>query len=85
MLETPLAESQLSNMENKTLQQHIEDDREKLSDPNINPQSRRHYEEELSQLEKYQENHPNEMKDPSALELYCDSNPNALECRIYED
>jgi hypothetical protein len=30
-------------------------------------------------------NHPNEQKDPTPLELYCDLNPDALECRIYED
>lgn len=72
------------NMEKKTLQQHMEEDREKLSDPNINPQSRRHYEDELTQLETYQEKHPEETKDPTALELYCDSNPDAPECKVYE-
>jgi len=25
------------------------------------------------------------LSDPTALELYCDSNPEALECRVYED
>jgi hypothetical protein len=72
-------------MKEKTLQQHIEEDKERLSDPNINAQSRRHYQEELDQLEIYQERHPEETKDPTSLELYCDSHPDASECRIYEN
>lgn len=51
----------------------------------ISSQSRRHYEEELEQLEKYHEKHPEDDHDPTPLELFCDENPNALECRIYED
>ncbi len=72
-------------MKEKTLQQHIEEDKERLSDPNINAQSRRHYQEELDQLETYQERHPEETKDPTSLELYCDSHPDASECRMYEN
>lgn len=71
-------------MEDKTLQQHIDEDKEKLSDPNINPQSRRHYSDEIEQLESYQKNHPEKTKDPSPFELYCELNPDALECRMYE-
>jgi hypothetical protein len=69
----------------RTLQQHINDDRNELDSPNTSSQRRRHLEDELSSLEQYQENHPNDNYDPTPLELYCDSNPNALECRIYED
>jgi hypothetical protein len=36
-------------------------------------------------LEKYQSNHPDTDHDPTPFEMYCDENPNALECRIYED
>jgi len=69
----------------RTLQQHINDDRDELDDPNTGSQRRRHLETELDSLEKYQINHPDENHDPTALELYCDSNPDALECRIYDD
>ena len=69
----------------RTLQQHINDDRNELDSPNTSSQRRRHLEDELSSLKQYQENHPNDNYDPTPLELYCDSNPNALECRIYED
>ena len=70
-------------MEN--IQQHIEKDREILEDPTISPQQRRHIEEELDQLQTYQERHPEDDHDPTALELYCDANPSASECRVYDD
>lgn len=70
-------------MEN--IETHIEKDREELSNPQLSPQRRRHIEDELEQLEAYQERHPDETYDPTPLELYCDLNPNAPECRIYED
>lgn len=63
--------------------QHIESDKKELDDPSISPQRRRHVSEELSSLEKYHEKHPESTKDPTPLELYCDENPDALECRIY--
>lgn len=69
----------------KSLQQHINDDRDELDNPNINGQRRRHLEDELNALEQYQVNHPDEDHDPNGLELFCDANPDALECRIYED
>jgi hypothetical protein len=72
-------------MTDRTLQQHIEDDRNEIDNPITSGQRRRHLESELESLEQYQNNHPNETYDPSSLELYCDSNPDALECRVYED
>lgn len=71
-------------MTNKTLQQHINDDRDELNNSNTSGQRRRHLESELDALEKYQINHPDEDRDPNVLELFCDSNPSAPECRIYE-
>lgn len=70
-------------MEN--IEAHIEKDKELLNDPTISPQARRHTQEELEALEAYAERHPDDKHDPTPLELYCDSNPNALECRVYED
>jgi hypothetical protein len=72
-------------MTDRTLQQHINDDRDELDNPNTSGQRRRHLEDELDSLEKYQANHPEETDDPTGLELYCDANPSALECRVYED
>mgnify|MGYP006291867701 CR=1 FL=1 len=72
-------------MNKKTIQQHINDDKDVLENPTISPQQRRHIEEELYSLEKYQVNHPDDDHDPTALELYCDTHPDSLECRVYED
>ena len=69
----------------RTLQQHINDDRDEIDNPNTSGQRRRHLETELDALEQYQANHPDDSHDPTSLELYCDSNPDALECRVYED
>jgi hypothetical protein len=69
----------------ESIDKHIEKDQAILGDPTVSPQMRRHIEEELHDLEAYKANHPNEDHDPTALELYCDANPNALECRVYED
>lgn len=70
-------------MEN--IQKHIEHDRRILDDPLVSSQSRRHVEEELESLQKYASRHPEDDHDPTPLELYCDSHPDALECRVYED
>jgi len=67
------------------IDQHIEKDKQLLDDPTISPQTRRHTAEELQALESYKEHHPEDSHDPTPLELYCDSHPDALECRIYED
>jgi hypothetical protein len=67
------------------INQHIEQDKKILEDPTVSPQMRRHTAEELEALESYKSHHPEDDHDPSALELYCDSHPDALECRIYED
>lgn len=69
-------------MEN--IDKHIEYDKKILDDPQTSPQARRHTEEELKALESYKANHPEKDHDPSALELYCDSNPAALECKKYD-
>lgn len=70
-------------MEN--IEQHIEADREELSNPQISAQRRRHIEDELEQLESYHAKHPEDAHDPTPLELFCDMHPDALECRVYED
>lgn len=69
----------------ESVEQHINHDKNLLDDPTISAQSRRHTEEELKSLEKWVKDHPNDNHDPSPLELYCNDNPDALECRVYED
>jgi len=69
----------------KDINQHIQKDKDILDDATISPQMRRHIESELEQLEAYKNNHPDATEDPSALELFCDSNPHEPECRIYEN
>jgi hypothetical protein len=70
-------------MEN--IEAHIEQDKRILDDPTISPQMRRHTEGELKELEAYQANHPEDHHDPTSLELYCDANPDAPECLVYDD
>ena len=67
------------------IDQHIQKDKEILDNPQTSPQARRHTEEELAALEAYKVNHPGEEHDPTPLELYCDTHPDAAECKIYED
>jgi len=71
-------------MINRTIQQHIDDDRNELDNPNLNSQRRRHIESELESLEKYNQSHPEDSYNPTPLELYCNENPDAIECKIYE-
>jgi hypothetical protein len=70
-------------MEN--IEQHIKADKKILDDPTLSPQMRRHTEGELKELEAYKENHPEDDHDPTPLELYCDTHPDAAECRVYDD
>jgi len=70
-------------MEN--INQHIDQNIKKIGDSQISPQSKRHLIDELESLEAYKQNHPEDTHDPTSLELYCDQNPSALECKIYED
>ena len=76
--------------EKRTIEQHIVDDKKILEDPTISPQMRRHTADELQHLERYAEEHKKDIEagdhhDPSAFEMFCDVNPEADECRIYED
>ena len=67
------------------INQHIQKDEDLLNDPTISPQARRHTEEELDALLAYKDNHPGDDHDPTPLELYCDTHPDAAECKIYDD
>ncbi len=70
-----------------SIEKHISRDRFEIEAARKNGNSAKeaHYSDELSQLEKYQKNHPDDHHDPTALELHCDLNPDAPECRVYDD
>ena len=74
----------------ESLEKHIQKDKEILEDPTINPQTRRHIEGELHELEEYAEHNKKDIEegdhhDPTYLELYCDQNPSEPECLVYDD
>ena len=69
----------------RSIQQHINNNKDALDNSELSSQRRRHLEVELDSLEKYQANHPDEDHDPTPLELFCDEHPSASECKIYED
>ena len=69
---------------------HIAKDKEILDNPMISPNQRRHIEGELHELEVYAENHKEEIEagdhhDPTPLELFCEVEPSALECKVFDD
>ena len=63
---------------------HIDRNKDELEDSNTNSQRRRFLESELESLIKYKESHPDKTDDPSPLDLFCNENPAAPECRINE-
>ena len=74
----------------ESVEKHIEVDKQILEDPTTSPQQRRHIEGELTELNVYVENHKKDIEagdhnDPSPLELFCEMEPDADECRVYED
>jgi len=71
-------------MNHKSIQDHLEQDIQQLSDPLINSQRKRHLEGELDELNRYRMTHPNDDHDPTPFELYCNDNPSSLECKIYD-
>lgn len=45
----------------------------------------RKIEQQLAELEAFQQRHPEEAEAPSALEVFCDLNPSSVRCRVYDD
>jgi hypothetical protein len=67
-----------------SIKNYIDKGRKIVDDPLVSAQSRRHTEEELERLERYSQKHPDDDKVPTPLELYCDENPSANECKIFD-
>ena len=73
----------------KTIEDHIEFDKRRIEDPTVSSAARRHYKDELHELEEYVEHHKLEIEsgdhhDPNALELFCDLHPDEPECLVYD-
>ena len=66
------------------INQHIQKDKKILDDPTTSPQQRRHVEAELESLEKYHSDYPEVKNDPTALDLWCNDNQDAPECKAYD-
>ncbi len=71
----------------KSIDEHIEKDKVEIESAKAegNLGKVRHLEEELKGLNEYKEHHPEDTHDPTPLEVYCDLNPEAPECRVYDD
>lgn len=67
------------------LEQHIIKIAEELERNSENAQRQRYLKSYLEELLKYQKNNPNALEVPTSLELYCQLNPGAQECKIYDD
>lgn len=71
----------------KSIDEHIQKDKTELEAAKAagDDAKVRHFEKELHSLEEYKEHHPDDSHDPTSLELHCEANPDADECRVYDD
>ena len=74
----------------KSIEDHIQKDKEILAAPNTSEPMRRHTLDELHELEEYVDHHHDEIEagdhhDPNCLELFCDMHPDEPECLVYDD
>ncbi len=71
----------------KSIDEHIAKDQDKIAEARAKGDEAmvRHLEEELESLKEFKDHHPEDDHDPTSLEMYCENNPEAVECRIYDD
>ena len=71
----------------KSIDEHIKKDQSEIEAARASGDEAkvRHLTEELHSLKEYKEHNPEDKHDPTSLELYCDANPEAEECRVYDD
>ena len=71
----------------KSIDEHIKKDQSEIESARASGDEAkvRHLTGELHSLEEYKEHNPEDKHDPTSLELYCDANPDADECRVYDD
>lgn len=66
------------------LQELINEICEELEGSFTNVQRRRYLRSYLEELLEYQKNNPEKTEIPNPLQLFCNLNPEALECRMYD-
>jgi hypothetical protein len=71
----------------KSIDEHIAKDESEIQTAKAegNDGKVRHLQEELKDLKEFKEHHPGDNHDPTSLEMYCENNPEAVECRVYDD
>jgi len=71
----------------ESIDAHIAQDRSELEQARSTGDKSKaaHLEAELKDLEAYKAHHPEESKDPTPMEVYCDLNPEAPGCLVYDD
>jgi hypothetical protein len=67
-----------------SLQETIKTIQNELDNSSINKQRERYLESHLTELIEYSERHPEVTKLPGPLTIFCDLNPNAKECKIFD-
>jgi len=70
-----------------TIDEHIQKDKSEIEAAKAagDDAKVRHLEGELKGLEEYKSHHPEDSHDPTPLEVFCDMNPEAPECLVYDD
>ena len=66
------------------LKETIQGIKNELDFNSINKQRKRYLESYLTELIFYSERHPEITEVPSSLSIFCDLNPNAKECKIFD-
>ncbi|MEB3173440.1 MAG: CP12 domain-containing protein [Prochlorococcaceae cyanobacterium] len=71
----------------KSIDEHIQQDQSEIEAARAagDMGKVRHLENELKGLQEYKEHHPGDNHDPTPMEVFCDLNPDAPECLVYDD
>ncbi|MBU6251276.1 MAG: hypothetical protein KGO47_08940 [Cyanobacteria bacterium REEB417] len=71
----------------KSIDEHIQQDQSEIEAARAagDMGKVRHLETELKGLQEYKDHHPGDNHDPTPLEVFCDLNPDAPECLVYDD
>ena len=71
----------------KSIDEHIQQDQSEIEAARAagDMGKVRHLEAELKDLKEYKDHHPGDNHDPTPLEVFCDLNPEAPECLVYDD
>lgn len=67
-----------------TITDKIKEIERELDLTSTNKQRKRYLESYLFELNEYYNRHPEAINAPSNLELFCEFNPDSIECRIFD-